>query len=321
MRHFSTRALARYSAGAFGMRKAARVTAHLARCQRCSALIAHLNSLSRMLASVSPTRMPNHLADRLSQAIAAESASRAARMSAAAGAAPTAPTETEVGEPDRPMPGMPDLPARRRRVLSSPVVQRGLALAAGVAIVAGAGYLFASRSPTASPGGTAAPTSHRAVSGQAAGSHKSAVNIPYGSGHVSAQNSQRAPFTVPVLTSGTDYTKANLDAQVRESVRSTATGRESFATNFATPRPTASENGSRRLLDGLTEGQLTECLTGIAHGRRVLVADVARYLGKPATIIVLASLNSVNVLDVIIVGLACSASDAHVIAMTTVPRR
>jgi len=312
----STRALARYSAGAFGMRKAARVTAHLARCQRCSALIAHLHSLSRMLANVSPTRMPKHLADRLSQAIADESARRAARMSAAAGAVAAADTGTEDGEPDRAVPGMPDLPAHRRRVLSSPVLQRGLALAAGVAIVAGAGYLFAGRSPSASVG-TAAPASHAPrVGGLAAGSQKNALSVPYGAS--SAKLSQRATaLAAPVLTSGTDYTRANLAAQVRESVASTVTGRQVV---LPTPRPATQGDGTV-LAEGLTARELTGCLSGIAHGRRVLVADVAKYLEKPATIIVLASLNSVKILDVVIVGLACSASDAHVIAMTTVPSR
>ena len=55
MRHPSTRTLARYSAGAFGVRKVARVTAHLAGCARCSGTSTDLTTVSDLLAKMAPT--------------------------------------------------------------------------------------------------------------------------------------------------------------------------------------------------------------------------------------------------------------------------
>jgi hypothetical protein len=338
MRHPSTRTLARYSAGAFGVRKVARVTAHLAGCARCSGTSTDLTTVSDLLAKMAPTAMPAFIADRLARAIASESASRTAHLSAEAGATPVgvadATTWLEPGEPDRAVPGRPELPARRRRtasprrrsVMSSPVVLRGLAAAAAVVIVAGAGYLFTNRASTTPAARTAAPTAHAPKTYQGAlgaSNHRGIVRVPYrlGAGARSQQSSSAAPQAAPVLTSNADYTKANLAVQVRRSVASAAD--EYFGTNATTvPAPVASgasASGELTLLDGLTVKGLTGCLSGVADGRQVLVADVARYLGKPATIIVFRSLTSMNLLDVVIVGLACSATDAHTIARTTVP--
>jgi hypothetical protein len=340
MRHMSTRALARYSAGAFGLRKAARITAHLAGCPRCSGTSNDLTSVSDLLAKMAPTAMPAAIADRLARAIASESASRTAHRSAASGMASVgvaeAATWTEPGGPDRAVPGRPDLPARRRHaasprrrpVLSSPVVLRGLAAAAAVVIVAGAGYLFTNRTSTTSP--AARRAAHIAgpkgtYSGaQGAGSPSGPLSIQYGpvAAGPTSPGAVQAVHTAPVLRSGINYTTANLAAQVHESVASTAPQRaERFSTNaISSPVPQASPRNLAVLAYGLTESRLASCLSGIAQGRRILVADVARYLGKPATIIVLTSLTSVNVLDVIIVGLACSATHAHEITSTTVPR-
>jgi hypothetical protein len=210
--------------------------------------------------------------------------------------------------------------------MSSPVVLRGLAAAAAVVIVAGAGYLFTNRASTTPPARSAAPTAHRPQTyGGALGAsnHRALLRVPYGvgAGAASQQSNAAATQAAPVLTSDANYTKANLAVQVRKSVASAAD--EYFGTNAtAVPAPVASgppASAELQLLDGLTVGRLTKCLTGVANGRQVLVADVARYLGKPAMIIVFRSLTSMNVLDVVIVGLACSATHADTIARTTVP--
>ena len=338
-RHLSTRSLARYSAGAFGVRKAARITTHLAGCARCSGTSTNLNLVSRLLADIAPTGMPLSIADRLTGAIAAESASRAAHLSAAASGAAVGSTDTipgtESSEPGRAVPGRSDLPARRRRhserrqrpVLSHPVLLRGLATAAGVALVAGTGYLLAN-STAPQPGGTAgAPSQHAPRvfrSALGAGLHGGPVRVPYGQGAGASRLQVNSPASraATVLTSDVNYTKSNLAAQVQKSVASA--GAVSFAGTSASSAPVPAATAApgspgRELLGGLTVRQLTRCLTGLARGRRVLVADVARYLSKPATIIVFRSLTSAHILDVVIVGLACSASDAHVIARITVP--
>ena len=72
-------------------------------------------------------------------------------------------------------------------------------------------------------------------------------------------------------------------------------------------------------MGGVSLSELAGCLDRVSAGRRVLLADVARYLGRPATIIVLQPLTAAGVFDVTIVGLTCSASNPDVISRTTVP--
>jgi hypothetical protein len=59
----------------------------------------------------------------------------------------------------------------------------------------------------------------------------------------------------------------------------------------------------------------------MARGRRVLLVDVARFLGRPAEIVVLKSLTAANVFDVGIVGVGCSASNLDIIRMLRIPVR
>jgi hypothetical protein len=72
-------------------------------------------------------------------------------------------------------------------------------------------------------------------------------------------------------------------------------------------------------IGGVSLSRLEGCLNRVAAGRTVLLANVARYIGNPATIIVLKSLTAADVFDVTIVGLSCSASSSDVISRTTVP--
>ncbi len=73
------------------------------------------------------------------------------------------------------------------------------------------------------------------------------------------------------------------------------------------------------MFGGVRVRLLVACLTRLAAGRTIVVADVARYLGTPATIVVLKSLNDARVLDVDVVGLTCSAAKPDIIAELTVP--
>jgi hypothetical protein len=72
-------------------------------------------------------------------------------------------------------------------------------------------------------------------------------------------------------------------------------------------------------IGGVSVSELAGCLYRVAAGRKVLLANVARYLGSPATIIVLQSLTAADVFDVAIVGLSCSSSNPDVISTATVP--
>jgi hypothetical protein len=86
------------------------------------------------------------------------------------------------------------------------------------------------------------------------------------------------------------------------------------------PTPANGKTTGRPQFGGIEIGRLNGCLSRVSAGRRVVLAEIARYVGKPATIIVLRSLTA-NVLDVAIVGVGCSASAADYIVRTTVPAR
>ena len=84
-------------------------------------------------------------------------------------------------------------------------------------------------------------------------------------------------------------------------------------------RTPAGSEPAKLTVGGVSLSELEGCLNRVAAGRKVMLADVARYLGNPATIIILRSLTAADVFDVTIVGLACSASDSDVISRATVP--
>jgi hypothetical protein len=117
--------------------------------------------------------------------------------------------------------------------------------------------------------------------------------------------------TTSAIASHTNFTKASLASQVRKDVASLSTSFSSAQASGA--EPTYSTIG------GVSLARLEGCLNRVAGGRKVLLTNVARYLGNPATIIILRSLTAADVFDVTIVGLSCSASDSDVITRTTVP--
>jgi hypothetical protein len=70
---------------------------------------------------------------------------------------------------------------------------------------------------------------------------------------------------------------------------------------------------------GFSIPQLGSCLTRINAGRMVLLVAVARFGGMPARIIVLRPPSAASILDIVIVGPACSASSVDVLFRTTIP--
>ena len=80
--HVDANVLAELSAGLISGRRATRIHAHLAGCQRCAKVSAGLSEVSVLLASVPPPAMPEMVSRRLTTAIMEEAA---ARSGAAAG--------------------------------------------------------------------------------------------------------------------------------------------------------------------------------------------------------------------------------------------
>jgi len=333
-RHVSAETLGRHREGTLSARKAASIDAHLSGCARCAGTNTGLAAVSNLLASTQLPPMPDSLAQGIQMAIASESAERATRNAApgagarAAGAAELAdaPEASRAAVPGADaetthIPGRPDLPprtGRRRRVasrlrmprLSSPLVLRGLAAAAAVVVVAGAGFLLAN-GPTATENtagsgaqSAGAPAASRPLSngGQASLSHR--VSLRY------RLNGKIVATTA--LSSSTNFRRNSIARQVRKDV-SSAPGIEPTVA----PQPAA--NSVKATIFRVSLAQLEGCLSRVDAGRRVLVVNIARFLGKRATIVVLRSLKSADLLDVAIVGPSCSASHADVIYRTTIP--
>lgn len=316
-RHVSADELANYRENAVRPRKAASIRTHLSGCARCSGIDAGLASVSTLLAGTYAPPMPERLADRVAAAIASESAARAAATPVLAAGQRTAGVAGAAAPAV--IPGRPDLPdrsrhrARRLRMpdLSSPLLLRGLAAAGAVVIIAGAGFLFANNltSPTSSPGAGGTGTRPAPRSRNLSRNAQNVIPLHY------RQNGKIV--TTNAVAADVNFTHANLAAQVRTQVASSATG---FAASGASVPSAAPETGTAKRVGLVSVSTLEGCLTRVAAGQKVVLAEVARYLGKPATIIVLQPLTAAGVFDVAVVGLACSASASNIIARAEVAK-
>ena len=76
MTHLDTDVLAEFRAGLITGRRGAKIAAHLAGCDRCTALDDQLAGVSALLASVPAPPMPDSVAQRLEVVLAAEVTSR-----------------------------------------------------------------------------------------------------------------------------------------------------------------------------------------------------------------------------------------------------
>jgi hypothetical protein len=323
--HLSADELASYRAGAVSRRRAARISSHLARCERCAGLDAQLADVSAVLASVPSPAMPDQLVQRVQATLAAESARRT-ELGRYAYAAEMAEAEDPAARPAagtgvRPAPaeraGQAGGRGRRPRFgeWSSPLLVRGLA-AAGAVVVLVAGGLFLANARKPASVGTA--------TGSAGGPNVRARPTPgfMGTAANSGISYRYKGTSVPVsaVTSNVNYTAADLASGVRK----VAAGAPAFST--ATPRSPGAlgtnggpEVSPTRQYGPFKVGQLDGCLTKVAAGRRILVTDFARYRGQPAAIVVLRPVSST--FDVIVVGPACTATNADVLHRLSVPER
>lgn len=331
-RHVSAETLSLYCDDAVSARKVAKIRSHLAGCARCEGAFAGLSAVQEILGAVQVPAMPEHLAQRIQLALANESAARVAASQAAADG--VAPAGAGAAEPVS-IPGRPDLPERsqRRRSrtgrlsgLSSPLVLRTLAATAAVAVVAGGGYLISS---VVSGGQGIANGPATAGSAPRPGSGGT-VRVPNGTlaAPTPVQYHRDGKIaTTTALATNVNYSKRGLGPLVRRQVTrfGAALASPVVPEPSAAPSPSASHTAQPSEaplfypLAGITQAHLQGCLTRISSGRKVLLADVARYLGQPAVIIVLRPAKAADYLDVAVVALACSASDAHVITHLRVP--
>ena len=251
--------------------------------------------------------------------------SSAAGHGAGLGAAGAADVKAETGSAH--VPGQPDLPQRRRSRSrrfrrpdwSSPLLLRGLAAAAAVVVIAGAGILLAN----------ARTASQNSGGGSSASGARHSVARPRVAGptnrHVAYGAQASSPMTLTYRLKGKIATTAavvghanvtvkSLPGMVRKRVASVTSVGPGLAA------PTNPPITSRKVLPGgVKVSALQGCLSAMADGRQVLLADIARFMGRPAVIIVLKPTAIAHILDVAIVGVGCSASSPDMIRMLTVP--
>jgi hypothetical protein len=304
--HADAETLAAFREELLSRRKAARVSAHLAACSRCAGLDAQLTEVSALLTTSTTPPMPGALTARIEAAIAAEAAARAANT--ADGTVATAGGTVAVGAAaggTGPRDGAAR-PSRRSRPPGGPgrarLALRVAAVTAAVVVVAGGGYGVA-RLLTANPeSATSAGAGSKAApdfgaSGNA--SHKTAggFRVP------SAGNSAPA---ARIVSSGTNYQPGQLAAQV-----SAVLTRHGVSAGAATVPGSANQSAA-------SVPPVLACVPHVTRGKRPLLVDLAKYQGRPATVIVIPGATPGTLRALVVAG-ACAATNSRVLAATTFP--
>jgi hypothetical protein len=306
--HVRAQTLARFRQGDLGPRRSARIGAHLARCARCRARSEDLAGVTKLLAGVHPPPIPEHLEARIHSALTTEAARRVKlpEENAAASPAGTGPA-ADGPHPRRERPGH----GRRPRVprLRPAIALRALAAAAAVVVVAGGIYEIAHNSASSSSAGSsaAAPAAPATAgpSRTAAGALATGPPLPYR--HAGGEAS-----ITPVMT-GTDFASATLSGQVAAQLTQHAHGGAVAGPNApsATQGPAAA-GGRSATFGHMAVTDLAGCVNRVAAGDLVLLVDVARYQGGPATVIVTQP-SAGGAEQIWVVGPGCSASRSDVL--------
>jgi hypothetical protein len=297
--------LAEFREGLLGRRRSARIRAHLARCSRCASRSSELAEVTELLASAPAPKIPDELAARLDGVLAAESAARArAAIPAAAdrgtGTAPDAADGADGGRPRKARSGRAPRPWRGTAL-------RAASVTAALLVIAGGGY-GVSRLVQGGPGGVSASLGSRAGNGPQAGSSEQGGPTFAGSagagpanGPAVLPNIRRAAAGLPVIESGTDYLPGRLPAQVQAVLAR-------FPVSPAGQTPAAAPG----------QAALRGCVNLITGGRGPRLVDVARYQGRPATIVVTEAAGG-RPGQIWVAGPGCSAGTRDLIARAPLP--
>ena len=287
MTHPDTDVLAEFRAGLITGRRGAKITAHLACCERCTAVDDQLAGVSALLASVQAPAMPDGVAQRLDTVLAAEVANR-------------------------------DHPERSRRdspqetvTLGRPAGHRGfrlvslrvLAPAAAVVLAAG-GYGLSQLSH--GPGNTEAASS----AASAAASSSSAASAASSAGSAAkAANGALAPVASPPRSASRKLSAASLPVIISHAdVSSLAALKQQVQAELNVPpgsRPTQAASSL-----------VTACAHHVAGSAQPVLVESIPYRGQAATVIVVRT-GQTN--TVWVAGPACSATNRDVVASATLP--
>jgi len=316
-RHVGATALARYHEGDFGSRKSARIRAHLAACPRCAALDTDLAGVTMLLARAPAPAMPDQVTTRIQAALRAEATGAPAGAPAGPG---TTPRSAEAAQHRRSRHAA-GKPARWRRWrlpdLRSQVGRRALGAAAAAVVIAGSVYGLAQLASAGQP----ALSSGAATGAGSAGAEQNGPVQLSGPSVQYRRAGQPASFT-PVSTN-TNFRQRQLASQVKSALlRSGSNLPASAGANAASPpRPQSRHaSGGKQSFAGIAVKALQGCVMRVSAGRKVLLVDVDRYQGRPATVIVLAGPGGgTSGAQIFVVGPGCSASDSDLITQASLP--
>jgi anti-sigma factor RsiW len=311
--HADAATLAAFREELLSQRKTAQVSAHLAACPRCAALDAQLAEVTVLLTHAAAPPMPDSVTARIEVALAAEAAARGPAPVTDPIAAGTAAPGTGGHDGTRGTAGRDATrgagsrrPGWASRGRSRPAL-RVATVAAAVAVIAGGGYTVAqllSGSPAVH--GTTA-------SGASAGRAKAALpRSSTGGLRSGAGNMAPSAVTGPVrvVSSGTNYQPAQLAAQASTLLKTLGPKNSPVhpGPSLATP-----PNGYLAQFPGLQA-----CAAHIAGTQHALLADVARYRGHPAAIIILPAPPGGRS-KAVVVAPGCTATTSRVLATAFLP--
>jgi hypothetical protein len=248
MTHLDTDVLAEFRAGLITGQRGGRIAAHLAGCERCTALDEQLAGVSVLLASVPAPALPDQVVQRLDTVLAAEVArkndhpERAGRDAAVRSAAP--------GRPPR---------NRGFRLLAL----RLLAPAAAVVLL-GAGVFGLTRLGWGS-GTSSSASSAEGGAAQATSSAQATSGAEATPGAKSASGQVNGPAAAPQRMSPVSFSHAGFKQQVERALAVT---------------PAAGTEGA-------ASTQVRGCVRNLAGNAALIRVQSAYYEGQPATLVVI----------------------------------
>lgn len=293
-RHATAEELACLALDALRPRKARKIAAHLSRCDQCTQVNSQLAAVPATLASVQCPAMPAHLSVRIEAALATESVQR---LSSA--------PPTEAGRRDLPRRSRHGRPGRSGWQLPGMSVwaSRLVATAGAIAIIGGGGYELASH---VGGGGAGSATSSGAVALPRSQASNLTVGPSINYGHGGSAK------TIPTVHASTNFVPSKLGVQAAAAVQA-ARLRGAVGTQKATNAPAARPTGTAAASGAaVASSSLSGCINALAPGQSVVLVELARFEGKPATIIVTAATSSRSA-EVWVVGDGCSASHSDVL--------
>jgi len=310
MGHVDAEVLAEFRAGLITGRRGSRITAHLAGCDRCTALGDQLAGVSLLLASVPMPAMPDRVAERLDTVLAAEVAQTNKDERVGARPAHRAPDRRRT-----PRPGWRLLSAR----VLAPVAVVLLGVVGYGLSQAGGASTSSSAASAASAGRSVAGSSSRENTAKAApsiaASGKSNATVR-GAAGTAPQAQRLTPANFTLVAGTVDF---STDPAVRKRQIEQELGRARAAGASATAAGSAASgtggSGAAGISPPVTE-QLRACVQHLAQGAPLIRVESGRYAGQTVTLVVARTGPDDTAW---IAGPDCSATNRDVLATTPVP--